>query len=119
VLYSDQPTATNHVFPAISQTTAKLHSGLGRSNSYQGFFTLRYGNTIGVHSFDITAGGEQTVSNNEDLSVYWTDQRIPGLDDWWAFNPSTLTRHSRMIKDGTKRSFFGRFNYDIDKKYLL
>lgn len=120
-IYSTElnPDPTKQTFEAVSSANSKIQPGLKRGNSYQGFFTLQYGNTFGKHSFDIIVGGEQSATESEDLIVYWQKQLIPGSDDYWAFDVNTLTRHSRQIYETTKRSFFSRLNYDIDKKYLL
>lgn len=119
--WTDQlPTDGTAAFSEIvSPTAASLIPGLAESNSYQGFFTLKYVNTFGAHSVDATLGGEQTVSNGENLSVRWTNQLIPERSEFWAFTPSTLTIQGNGIRESTKRSFFGRFSYDFSKKYLV
>lgn len=118
-IYSNQPDPVTPFLEAVTVANSKVMPSLGRENSYQGFFTLQYAKTIGLHSFDMIAGGEQTESDSENLSVYWRNQLIPEADDYWAFDPNTLTRQSRNIFQSTKRSFFGRFSYDFDKKYLI
>ncbi|MFC5282771.1 SusC/RagA family TonB-linked outer membrane protein [Pedobacter alpinus] len=121
-LFTDELTQQplgNPLFEAVSGNNTRVTPSLADANSYQGFFTLQYAKTIGKHTLDLTVGGEQTVSNNEFLSVFWTNQLIPGGEDWWAFDNNTLTRNDVRINENTKRSFFGRFNYDIDKKYLV
>lgn len=106
-------------FVAVSAAGASLNPRQSEDNSYQGFFTLKYGNTFGLHSVDLTLGGEQSESNSEDLSITFRNQLIPGFSDQWAFDRNTLVFNSNTISEATKRSFFGRFNYDWDKKYLL
>src|SRR5690606_9951998 len=98
---------------------SRVVPGLSRGNNYQGFLTLGYNRTFKLHSFNLLVGGEQSRAENEDLSVYWRNQLIPGSQDYWGFDPNTLTRQKRGIFESTKRSFFGRFNYDFDKKYLI
>src|SRR5690606_4599858 len=89
------------------------------SNSYQGFFTLQYKKTIALdHNLTVLAGGEQSESNSESVGVRWINQVLPGLDDYWAFDQSTVTP-SRSMNEGVKRSFFGRLNYDYRGKYSL
>lgn len=104
---------------AVNSSNVSLNPSLNRSNSYQGFFTMQYNNTFGLHSIDLTAGGEQTESNSEDLGVIWTDQELLGIDEFWAFTASNFMFRNRTISESVKRSFFGRFTYDFDKKYLL
>lgn len=118
-IYINQPDPVTPSIDAVSVANSKVMPGLGRDNSYQGFFTLQYGKTLGLHTFDAIVGGEQTESDSENLSVYWRNQLIPEADDWWAFDPNTLTRQNRDIFQSTKRSFFGRFSYDFNKKYLI
>ena len=107
------------VFQAVSPTTAVLLPSQSEDNSYQGFFTLKYGNTFGLHSVDLTLGGEQTVANSESLAIQLTNQLIPGFSDQWAFDRNTLVLKENLIGESTKRSFFGRFSYDWNKKYLV
>lgn len=111
--------APNPLTQIVTPQNARVIPWLGEDNSYQGFFTLRYAKNIGAHNFDITVGGEQTVRNSENLSVYWTGQLIPDGEDWWAFNPTSITRNRSDIFESTKRSFFSRLSYSLNKKYLL
>lgn len=103
----------------VNAQNARVTPGLSESNSYQGFFTLKYTNTFGHHNVDAIVGGEQTVGNSENLSVYWTNQLIPGSEDWWGYNPTTITRNRSDIFESTKRSFFSRFSYDYKKTYFI
>lgn len=100
-------------------TNSLYEPSLSRSNSYQGFFTLQYKRTIANnHNLTILGGAEQSENNNESVGVRWINQLLPGLDDYWAFDQSTVTP-SRGIGVGVKRSFFGRLNYDYDGRYSL
>lgn len=107
------------IFAAVSKEAAALTPSLSESSSYQGFFTLKYGNTFGLHSVDLTLGGEQTVGSGETMEIQLTNQLIPNFSDQWAFDRNTLVLRNNTISENSKRSFFGRFNYDWDKKYLL
>ena len=114
--YSNQVLAGDGgVTTANAQTVPSFADG----NSYQGFATLKYANTFGHHSVDVTVGGEQSETYSEDLSIYFRNQLIPGSSDWWAFEKSSLTFQNNTINENHKRSFFGRFSYDWDKKYLI
>ncbi|RZK37858.1 MAG: SusC/RagA family TonB-linked outer membrane protein [Pedobacter sp.] len=122
-LFSNQPlinpSTGTHAFEAGTLANSRVSPGLSENNSYQGFLTLQYEKTIAKHSFSLLAGGEQTESNNEDVSVFYGNQLIPGGEDWWAFDGSTMSRNRMSRFASSKRSFFGRFSYDFDKKYLL
>lgn len=118
-LYSTQPASVNPIVDGISAANANLRPELSRGNSYQGFLTLSYANTFGAHSVDAVVGGEQTVSDEEDLTVRWDNQLLPGFEDYWAFDQNRLQLHRRSIFESTRRSFFGRFSYDYDKKYIV
>ncbi|MFD2163819.1 SusC/RagA family TonB-linked outer membrane protein [Paradesertivirga mongoliensis] len=98
---------------------AQLSPTLSEFNSYQAFFTLQYAKTLGLHSFNVLVGGEQSEANDETLGAVWANQLIPGGEEFWAFDANRLTRGQVSRGESTKRSFFGRFSYDIDKKYLI
>jgi TonB-linked SusC/RagA family outer membrane protein len=113
---------TNEV---LSTTTA---SGLGNSqlapssgtnSSYQAIVSLAYDKTIGKHSFNVMVAGDQSEGSTEELSVYWTNQILPNIDEYWAFDQSSFTFKSRTINETVKRSYISRFGYDFDKKYFV
>ncbi|MCA5004700.1 TonB-dependent receptor [Sphingobacterium sp. WQ 366] len=118
-LYSTQLAAVNPIVYGVTEANSSLTPNLGKDNGYQGFITLNYANTFGKHSFDIVGGAEQTVNDNENLSVRWDGQMIPDMTDYWAFDQNRLQIGGRSIGKSTKRSFFGRMSYDFDKKYLI
>lgn len=102
-----------------ASSNSSYEPSLSRSNSYQGFFTLQYKKTIANnHNITVLGGAEQSESNSESVGVRWISQILPGLDDYWAFDQTTVTP-SRSITVGVKRSFFGRLNYDYMGKYSL
>src|SRR5690606_19309894 len=104
---------------AVNSSNVSLNPNLSRTNSYQGFFTMQYDNSFGLHSINATVGGEQSESNSEDLGVLWANQELLGIDEYWAFTESNFTFRNRAQSETVKRSFFGRLTYDFDKKYLL
>ncbi|MFD2537511.1 SusC/RagA family TonB-linked outer membrane protein [Sphingobacterium chuzhouense] len=118
-LYSTTLNPDNPEVWGRAPESATLSSSLSRDNSYQGFVTLNYAGTFAGHSVDVVVGGEQTVSDNENMGLRWTDQLLPGFEDHWAFDVNRMQLTSRSIGENTKRSFFGRVNYDFNKKYLL
>jgi TonB-linked SusC/RagA family outer membrane protein len=118
-VYTNQLAAVSPVVEQVATGNQRINPGLSESNSYQGFLTLQYGRTFGKHTFDILAGGEQSESNSETLSVYRSNQLIPGSEDLWGFDVNTLTLQNSSRGETVKRSVFGRASYDFDKKYLL
>jgi TonB-linked SusC/RagA family outer membrane protein len=104
---------------ARTEASATTGSRLNRDNSWQGFFTLSYANTFGAHSVDAVVGGEQTVSDNENMGLRWDNQLLPGFQDYWAFDLNRMRLDGRGIGESTKRSFFGRLGYDFEKKYIV
>ncbi|WP_083663438.1 SusC/RagA family TonB-linked outer membrane protein [Sphingobacterium sp. B29] len=112
---------TNEVasFTSMSASNTKISPSLGKGSSYQGNIVLQYSNTFGQHNLDVMAGAEQSASNSENLAVYWTNQQLLNLDEYWAFDQSSFTNGGRSIMESVKRSFFSRLNYDYKKKYLL
>lgn len=119
LLFTDQLVPDAPTSQPVSQANTQLRPSMSKSNSYQGFLTLGYGRKLGKHDFNIMVGGEQSESSAQDLSVYWRNQLLVGQEDWWAFDPNTLTRQSRSITESVKRSFFGRGNYTYANKYSL
>jgi TonB-linked SusC/RagA family outer membrane protein len=118
-LYTNQLAALNPVVEQVSAGNQRVIPSIAESNSYQGFATLQYGRTFGKHTFDILAGAEQSESNSETVSVLYSNQLIPGGEDYWAFDANTLTRNNISREEGVKRSLFGRASYDFDKRYLF
>ncbi|RKD19651.1 SusC/RagA family TonB-linked outer membrane protein [Pelobium manganitolerans] len=113
------PDGIDPIYQAVSPASASLTPSISENSSYQGFITLNYSKKIGIHSLDLTVGGEQTVGNDENIEIQLTNQLIPGFSDQWAFDRNTLVLRSNTINESTKRSFFGRLSYDWDKKYLI
>jgi len=121
-LFTDQlvnTSATSSYFEPTSATSATITPGVSENNSYQGFLTLQYGRTFAKHSVNFLVGGEQSEGNSQQSTVRYSNQLIPAIDQYWAFDATTLTRQNFSRTAVSKRSFFGRFNYDFDKKYLL
>ncbi|SMD03484.1 SusC/RagA family TonB-linked outer membrane protein [Pedobacter nyackensis] len=118
-LYTNVPDPAAPTSSVVAKESAETRAGQTTGNSYQGFLTLQYAKTIAKHSMDLTVGGEQTVSYSEKQDNVWIGQLVPNVDDPWAFNTNNLQIPQRTVSESTKRSFFGRFSYDFDKKYLL
>jgi TonB-linked SusC/RagA family outer membrane protein len=121
-LFTDQlvnTSPTSSYYEPTSPTTATITPGVSENNSYQGFITLQYARTFAKHSVNLLVGGEQSESNSQNSTVRYSNQLIPNVDQYWAFDATTLTRQSFARTALSKRSFFGRFDYDFNKKYLL
>ncbi|RZL46731.1 MAG: SusC/RagA family TonB-linked outer membrane protein, partial [Pedobacter sp.] len=118
-LFSDQLVATTPFIEATSASAATITPGLTENSSYQGFLTLQYGRTFGKHTANLLVGGEQSEGSTQGSAVRYTNQLIPGIDQYWAFDASTLARSDFSRTATSKRSGFGRLSYDFDKKYLV
>ncbi|WP_316795557.1 SusC/RagA family TonB-linked outer membrane protein [Pedobacter agri] len=121
-LFTDQLVNTSSTSGYIEPTTAigsTITPAVGENSSYQGFFTLQYNKTIAKHSVNLLVGGEQSEGTTQQSTVRYSNQLIPNVDQYWAYDATTLTQVSLARTAVSKRSFFGRFNYDFDKKYLL
>ncbi|MNX18189.1 SusC/RagA family TonB-linked outer membrane protein [Pedobacter ghigonis] len=121
-LFTDQlvnTSPTSFYVEPTNAASATITPGVSENNSYQGFLTLQYGRTFGKHTANLLVGGEQSEGNSQASTVRYTNQLIPGTDQYWAFDASTLTRQDFSRTATSKRSFFGRFDYDFNKKYLL
>ncbi|WP_316818104.1 SusC/RagA family TonB-linked outer membrane protein [Pedobacter nyackensis] len=117
--YSNLPDPSKAIESVVTKENAETRAGQSTSNSYQGFLTLQYNKVIGLHTMDLTAGAEQTVSYGETQSNTWVGQLVPLVDDPWAFDLNKIGVPQRSVSEATKRSFFGRFSYDFNKKYLF
>ena len=121
-LFTDQLVNTSPTSSFVEPTSASaatITPGVSENNSYQGFLTLQYGKTFGKHTANLLVGGEQSEGNSQASAVRYTNQLIPGIDQYWAFDASTLARQDFSRSATSKRSGFARFSYDFDKKYLL
>ncbi|RZK56389.1 MAG: SusC/RagA family TonB-linked outer membrane protein, partial [Pedobacter sp.] len=128
VVYNFKRTGQNNLLftnEVINTTTAvglantQLAPSTSTSSSYQGIFSLSYNKKIGEHSFDIMAAADQSESSSEGLGVYWRNQLLPGVDEYWAFDNSTFTLANRNIYETAKRSYIGRANYNFSNKYFF
>lgn len=125
LLFSDVliPGTTNNpnasFLEPTSASSATITPGVSENNNYQGFITLQYSKSFGKHSANILLGGEQSEGNTQASAVKYTNQLIPDIDQYWAFDASTLARQDFSRTAVSKRSGFGRINYDYDKKYLF
>lgn len=127
-LYNFKMTGSNLLFytdtlqsvtNGLAPTSARINPALNRSASYQANITVNYARSFGKHSISALVGGEQSQSHSDGINVYWNDQQVANITDFWAFDQSSLTNGGRSISESIKQSFFGRLSYDYQKKYLL
>ncbi len=110
---------TSSFIEPTSASAASITPSLSEENSYQGFLTLQYAKTFGKHSVNLLVGGEQSEGNSQNSAVRYLNQLIPGIDQFWAFDATTLARQDFSRSQVSKRSGLSRFSYDFDKKYFL
>jgi len=119
-LFTNQlPTATSPTFQPTSAVSSTFTPGLTDNNSYQFFLTLQYNKTIAKHTFSVLAGAEQSEGNTQNSAVRYSNQLIPGVDQFFAYDINTLVASNLDQTAVSKRSGFARFSYDFDKKYLI
>lgn len=121
-LFTDQlvnTSPTSFFIEPTSASAATITPGVSENNNYQGFITLNYARTFGKHTGNLLVGGEQSEGNSQNSEVRYVNQLIPGIDQYWAFDASTLARSNFARTQVSKRSGFARFSYDFDKKYLV
>lgn len=121
-LFTDQLVNTSSTSWFIEPTSAAASTitpGVSESSNYQGFLTLAYNRTFGKHTADLLVGAEQSEGNSQASAVRYTNQLIPLIDQYWAYDASTLARSDFGRNATSKRSGFARFSYDFDKRYLV
>lgn len=116
LLYTNESTAT---ITAVGLANTLLLKGNDTGSSYQAIGSLSYGRQFGKHSVSALAAFDQSENDSESLSVYWRNQVLPNVKEYWGFDQSTFTMQENTFGEAVQRSFISRFNYDFDKKYLL
>ncbi|KLT64421.1 TonB-dependent receptor [Pedobacter sp. BMA] len=104
---------------AVGVANTLLLKGTTTESSYQAIGSLNYSRTFGKHSVSAMAAFDQSEGNSESLTVYWRNQVLPNIDQYWGFDQSTFTMQENTFGESVQRSYVSRFNYDYDKKYLL
>ena len=115
-LFSDQligPTT------AVGGDNTSLLPSTGMSTSYQAIAALSYAKTFGQHSLDAMVAMDQSEGQSEELTVRWSGLVLDGVQEYWAFDQSSFTLHSKTATESVKRSYLGRFNYKFGNKYYL
>lgn len=115
-LFTDEVLSTT---TAVGLANTQILPSTNTSSSYQAIASLSYAKTIGNHNFDVMVAMDQSESESEVLTVRWTNQVLPGIEEHWAFDPSSFNLHQRSTQEAAKRSYLGRLNYNIGKRYFL
>lgn len=116
LLYTNEVVST---ITAVGAANTQLSSGTNSSSSYQAIASLSYDRTFGKHSLNVLAAFDQSEGVSEQLNVYWRNQVLPGIDEYWGFDRSTFTLQNKSIFESVQRSYIGRLNYDYGKKYFI
>ncbi|WEK17711.1 MAG: TonB-dependent receptor [Candidatus Pedobacter colombiensis] len=119
LLFTDQLQSTAPTTTAVGAANTQLLSGSNLSSSYQAIASLSYEKKIDKHNLSVMAAFDQSENNSEVLSVYWRNQILPGVDEFWGFDQSTFTKQERSFVESVQRSYISRLSYDFDKKYFL
>ena len=89
------------------------------SRSYQIIASLNYGLKVDKQDFSVMAAFDQSEGQDESSAVYWKNQILAGVDEFWAFDQSTFTNQRNTIFESRKRSYLSRLSYTYDDKYSL
>jgi TonB-linked SusC/RagA family outer membrane protein len=101
-------------YPAKNQ----LNVNFNKSQNIYSSALLRYQKSLEVHNFNIIAGFEQT-----EYYYKWTNayrENFP-LQDYKVLNAgdAAIQLNSGSAHEWSLRSMFGRFNYNLNEKYLF
>jgi len=91
----------------------------GQTSEYELIGSLNYSRSIKSHTFDILFVGTQNETSQSSSQVYRTNQQIPGIDQWFAFDPSTTTTQTVSAVESGNIGYAARLNYDYKGKYLV
>ncbi|OCX53043.1 hypothetical protein BEL04_01640 [Mucilaginibacter sp. PPCGB 2223] len=125
-LYTFANTGQNGALYTTTQTGTKSISnsnqllvGTGSTSEYELIGSLDYNRTIKAHTFDILVVGTQNETNATSYNTYRTTQLIPGVDQMFAFDPSTTTGQNISNSESGNIGYVFRANYDYAGKYLF
>jgi TonB-linked SusC/RagA family outer membrane protein len=100
-------------------TTASATAAFAKNKSWVWDNTLQYDHTFGgAHSLSVLLGNEQNALSTRGFGINRTVISDPAFDVVQA-GFSTNTPSSMLYADSYIASFFGRLNYDYNKKYYL
>jgi len=98
---------------------ATLFLSSGSTNQYELIGSLDYAKSYKSHNFDLLFVGTQNESTVNLYQIYRTNQQIPGVDQWFAYDPSTTTAQTVSTVPYGNIGYVGRLNYDYKGKYLV
>ncbi|EHQ30813.1 SusC/RagA family TonB-linked outer membrane protein [Mucilaginibacter paludis] len=98
---------------------AQIFLSSGSTSQYELIGSLNYARTFKSHNFDLLFVGTQNESTQNSYQIYRTNQQIPGVDQWFAFDPSTTTSQTVSTVESGNIGYVGRLNYDYKGKYLV
>ncbi|SMC39943.1 SusC/RagA family TonB-linked outer membrane protein [Pedobacter africanus] len=119
LLYTNTLATVDPVIQAISPANAQLLTGTSLGSSYQAIASLSYDKAIGKHNLNIMTAFDQSEGLNESLQVYWRNQVLENIDEYWGFDRSSFTLQNKSVFESVQRSYIGRLNYDYNKKYFV
>lgn len=91
----------------------------GQTSEYELIGSLNYNRSFKSHNIDILVVGTQNETTTSSSQVYRTNQQIPGIDQWFAFDPSTTTTQTVSAVENGNIGYAARLNYDYKGKYLV
>ena len=97
----------------------QILAGTNSTNEYELVGSLNYTHTFKKHNIDALFIATQNEASNSSYNVYRTNQQIPGVDQFFAFDPSTTTQQNPQNTEGGNLGYAGRLNYDYAGKYLV
>jgi len=124
-LYNFAPTGqnnsliSNQVTSEYNNSNSSLLLSTSRTTSTQFIAGLGYQRSFGNHSLDWIAATDISQNTTEDLAVKWSNQLMKGVDEFWAFDPSTFVRHNDEVIESAKISYLSRLNYNYNKRYFM
>ena len=81
--------------------------------------SLNYNRSIKKNNFDLLFVATQNETSSTSYNVYRTNQQIPGIDQFFAFDPSTTTQQNPQNSENGNLGYVARLNYDYAGKYLF
>ncbi|MEO6520958.1 MAG: SusC/RagA family TonB-linked outer membrane protein [Mucilaginibacter sp.] len=102
----------------ISNSNQYLVSA-GSSSQYELIGSVDYSRTIKQHTFDVLVVGTQNETNATAVQLYRTTQQIPGVDQLFAFDPTTTTLQQASNTENGNLGYVLSVKYDYASKYLM
>lgn len=105
-------------FGAVSNPTNSLNKLYNQSGQLLDNYVLTYDEEFGKHAINAVAGYEQITTKIDNLN---TTVSYNGLPDYSIVttSQSTTTATGEYDPNGLIKSFFGRLNYNFDKRYYI